>query len=289
MTRENRPQLPPLLSSEAHKGAAGRVLCLCGSRTMPGAAIMVVRAALRSGAGRVTLGCMDSELLGVVPVVSPETVLLELAGARGGLEALPTSPPAPSFHSRVIGSGLGTTRRARTLVSACLEDDFKAPQVFDADALNLLRGEPERFRRVDGPVILTPHGGEARGLLGREVPANEAGRVAFARELAERSGGLCVLKGAHTVVAGREHSFVNDTGNPGLATAGSGDVLGGILGAFLARTSREGSTYSVFEAVCAAVRLHGLAGDFAAQALGERAMIASDLIEHLPMAQRDYA
>ncbi len=253
---------------------------------MPGAAILVVRAAYRAGAGRVTLGLLDGEMMNVVPVASPETVMIQLAGARGGLEALPESPPAPAFHSRVIGSGLGTTKRAAELVSAVLADGFLGPQVFDADALNLTRGEPERFSDVSGPVILTPHGGEARGLLRREVPATEAGRLDFAQELSERAGAICVLKGARTVVCDGERVFVNETGNPGMATAGSGDVLSGILGAYLATAALRPDEFSIFDAVVTSVHLHGLAGDLAARKQGERALVASDLIDFLPAAQQ---
>lgn len=261
-------------------------MCLCGSREMPGAAILVVRAAYRAGAGRVTLALLDGEMMNVVPAASPETVMVQLDGARGGLEALPASPPAPAFHSRVIGSGIGTTKRAAELVSACLEDRFAGPQVFDADALNLLAGEPERFAGVGGSVILTPHAGEARGLLGRAVPTDEAGRVEFAKELAQRSEATCVLKGAGTVVTDGERVYLNDTGNPGMATAGSGDVLSGILGAYLACVTPESGDFTVFDAVCSAVHVHGLAGDLGARELGPRSLLASDLVDFLPAAQR---
>ena len=286
MAPGSRSALPPGLPPDAHKGTAGRVLCLCGSREMPGAAILVVRAAYRAGAGRVTLALLDEELMSVIPVASPETVMVQLAGSRGGLEALPASPPAPAFHSRVIGSGLGTTKRAAELLSACLEADFDGPQVYDADALNLLAGEPERLRDVTGPVIVTPHGGEARGLLGREVPRDEAGRVACAKELAERTGAISVLKGPGTVVTDGTRVFINDSGNPGMATAGSGDVLTGILGAYLACAKLHPDEFSVFDAVTAAVHVHGLSGDLAARERGQRSLIASDLIDFLPMAQQ---
>lgn len=286
MASGSRSKLPPELPRDAHKGTAGRLLCLCGSREMPGAAILVVRAAYRAGAGRVSLALLDEELMSIVPIASPETVMIPLAGARGGLEALPTSPPAPAFHARVIGSGLGATKRAAELLSACLVDGFDGPQVFDADALNLSAGEPERFASVAGPVILTPHAGEARGLLGREVPGDEAGRVAFAQELSERTGATCVLKGAGTVVADATRVFINDSGNPGMATAGSGDVLTGILGAFLASSALHPEDFSVFDAVAAAVHVHGVAGDLVAAEQGQRSLIASDLIDALPAALR---
>jgi NAD(P)H-hydrate epimerase len=255
---------------------------------MPGAAILVVRAAHRAGGGRVTLGFLDRELATIVPVASPETVMVELSGARGGLAGLPESPPAPAFLARVLGPGLGATERTRELVRACLEDGFEGPQVFDADALNVLDGEPEQLRAASGPVVITPHAGEAGRLLGRTPGGDPRARSEAARELAERSGAICVLKGAGTVVTDGSRVHVNATGNPGMATAGAGDVLTGILGAYLAATRGRGQAFSVFDAAASAVHVHGLAGDLGAAELGERALVASDLVAFLPAAQRAF-
>ena len=181
-------------------------------------------------------------------------------------------------HALLIGPGIGDDERARDIVGRFLEACPGVPRVLDADALNALRGEPEVLASAAGPVVITPHPGEAGRLLGRPVPSDSDGRAAAARELQRRSGAVVVLKGAATVVYDGERSYVNDTGNPGLATAGSGDVLAGILVAYLARLAP-------FEAACAAVRIHGLAGDLAAERLGEAALVASDLIAELPAAQ----
>ena len=135
--------------------------------------------------------------------------------------------------------------------------------------------------------MLTPHPGEAARLLGREVGRSAAEREAAARELAQRSRAIVCLKGARTVVTDGSRVYVNDTGNSGMATAGSGDVLAGILAAYLALTATgEHETWTPLDAACAAVRAHGLAGDFAAAHLGKRALVASDLIQWLPQAQR---
>jgi NAD(P)H-hydrate epimerase len=256
---------------------------------MPGAAILVVRAAHRAGAGRVTLACLDREMLSVVPAASPETVLLDLSneGVSAGEGDVPGIPTSPAFHSRVVGPGLGDTERTRALLARTLA--APGPQVIDADALNVLGDEPERLAQASGPTVVTPHAGEAARLLGRDVPRDREGRIAAARELARRTGGLCVLKGAGSVVTDGDRVHVNATGNPGMATAGAGDVLCGILGAYLAGTEAHpdaaGSGFDAFAATVAAVHVHGLAGDLAAEALGRRAVVAGDLVELLPEAQ----
>ncbi len=283
-----RPRLPDL-AADAHKGDAGRCLCLCGSRTMPGAAILVARAAQRAGAGLVAVGCLDPELLAVLPTAAPEAVLLDLSptfGQDGRVAAdaedrLQERAP----HARVVGPGLGQGARTRSLVESVLTALARTPIVFDADALNVLAGEPERFATPKAPVVLTPHPTEAGRLLGRTVPREEAGRVASAKELAERSGSIVCLKGRRTVLASAEGVFVNPTGNAGMATAGSGDVLAGILGAYLALAQEEGP-WTPWRAAQAAVYVHGLAGDLARDELGARGVIASDLVRYLPAAQK---
>lgn len=287
------PSPPPRLAVTAHKGDAGRVLCLAGSACMPGAAILVARAAQRAGAGLVAMGCLDASLLTLLPTAAPEAVLVdlcesfELAGrARTGAAArmLARQP-----HAVLLGPGLGADERTGAVVALALAT-FEVPLVLDADALNVLAGEPERLRAVRAARVLTPHPGEAARLLGRELPSDAAGRAAAARELCERSGAVVCLKGHATVVVEPGGgTFVNATGNAGLATAGSGDVLAGILVAYLALVrSLPESSWTPLAAARAAVHVHGLAGDLAAERLGARALIASDLIDELPAAQRRF-
>jgi hydroxyethylthiazole kinase-like uncharacterized protein yjeF len=277
-----RPLAPPELAEDAHKGDAGRVLSLCGSRAMPGAALLVARAAQRAGAGLVTAGCLDGSLMQLIPGSAPEAVLLDLER----LDSLPATLAARGDHAVVVGPGIGRDERARELIRIVLGVGLVCPLVLDADALNVLEGEPERVRAHRGPLVITPHPGEAGRLLGRSVPRDAEGRVRAARELWERTGAVVCLKGRHTVVLQGDERFVNESGNAGMATAGAGDVLTGILGAYTALCAAgEHPGWTAFEAAASAVHVHGLAGDLAAERVGRRGMIASDLIEALPLAQ----
>lgn len=281
---EERALVPPAIADDAHKGQAGRVACLCGSRWMPGAAILVARAAQRAGAGLVSVACSSEDRLAeLVPLAAPEAVLFELEHAHDvGFKLA-----ALDAHAIVTGCGLAPAERADSIVRALLGAPLAAPLVLDAGALNALAAEPERIAVRRAPTVITPHPGEASRLLGRAVGRDDADRESAARELAKRSGAVVCLKGARTVVTDGAHVYVNDTGNSGMATAGSGDVLAGILGAYVALCATgEHPSWSPFDAACAAVRAHGLAGDFAAAHLGKRALIASDLIQWLAQAQR---
>lgn len=280
----------PRLERDAHKGDAGRVLCLCGSETMPGAAILVLRAAQRAGAGLVTLGCLDRSLLAAVPPAVPEAVYADWSGEGGGADPL----AGRDDHARLAGPGLGDTPRTRAWVERLLAARTEAPLALDADALNAWRGEPERLADCGAPLVITPHPGEASRLLGSEVPRDPQGRVEAALELSRRTRAVCCLKGSGTVVADagvagpHERVQVNATGNPGMATAGSGDVLAGALVACLADCHRAtAGPWSPFDAACWAVTVHGLAGDLAARELGVRGVIASDLVAHLPAAENE--
>jgi len=283
------PKRPPRLTPDAHKGDAGRVLCVVGSETMGGAAVLVARAAQRAGAGLVAVGCLDSALLTVVPTAAPEAVLLDLTETfELGGQARPGAAErlfARAPHAVLVGPGLGDDARTRSVLCTVLAA-AEVPVVLDADALNALDGEPERLRAARAPLVLTPHPLEAARLLGRAVARDAEARSAAARELAERSGAIVCLKGRGTVVVDAAGStWVNGTGNPGMATAGAGDVLSGILVAYLALVATTGGGWTPLDAARAAVHVHGLAGDLAAARLGMRAVIASDLVQELASAQ----
>ncbi|MFN0241429.1 MAG: NAD(P)H-hydrate dehydratase [Planctomycetota bacterium] len=284
-----RPRSAPRLPRDAHKGDAGRVLLVCGSEDMPGAAVLAARAAARAGAGLVSVACVADSVRRAVPVASPETILLDWTD--GDLPRIAATLRGRSDDARLAGPGLGASERTRALVSALLADDAQArPTVLDADALNVIAPRLEALRGVRGALVLTPHPGEAARLLARDIPSDDSGRIAAAREISARSGAICCLKGHRTVVADAERVYVNTSGNPGMATAGTGDVLAGLLVAYLAVCGkRHARDWRPFDAATSAVFVHGLAGDLAARQDGERGLIASDLIAHLPAAQREHA
>lgn len=292
MTERPLPPPPPELPPDAHKGIAGRVLVFAGQPTMPGAAILLLSGALRAGAGLVTLAVFERELLGVVPPAVPEATYLDLSRSRDLIAGrLPVQLTARGDHVRAAGPGLGVGGRTRELVRRLVQDElFTGPLVLDADALNAVGDSPEVLAAHPGPLVCTPHPGEAERLLGRRFDSDPNTRAEVARELARRTGGILCLKGAGTVVSDGERTYVCDTGGPALATAGSGDVLTGIVAAYLAATvTLPESGFTPFDAACAAVRAHGLAGDLAARERGTRGVIARDLLEFLPAAQKHIA
>ncbi len=245
----------------AHKGDHGRVLVV-GGLAMAGAARLAGEAALRTGAGLVTLATSAPSAAAVVSA-RPELIAHALRG-RAGL-----APLLAAADAVAIGPGLGVDRRARRLFEQAI--DGGRPVVVDADALNLLAMHPRRH--VDW--ILTPHPGEAARLLGTDAATVQRDRLAAAKSIVERFDGVCVLKGAGTLVQTRDAlPWICDRGNPGMATAGSGDVLTGIIAALLA----GGCAPAL--AAAAGVLLHAEAGDRASRA-GERGVIAGDLIAEL--------
>jgi NAD(P)H-hydrate epimerase len=250
---------------------------------MPGAALLCATGALRGGAGLVTLTCFDEALLVAAPVARPELILWELCGPVGELEA---GLLARAFDVVVAGPGLGTGVRPRGFVEALLAS-WSGPLVLDADALNMLAAETDLRARVrvhPAPVVITPHPGEAARLLGHGFGHAADERVDAARELSSTLGVVTCLKGAGTVVCDPTGELVwtNSTGNPGMATAGSGDVLAGLLAAL---SVGVGDTHAAWEAARAAVYLHGLAGDRARAVHGVRGMLAGDLARELGPAE----
>jgi NAD(P)H-hydrate epimerase len=266
---------------DAHKGTYGSLLIVGGSRGKTGAAALAARAAMRAGGGLVTTATAASQQPVVAGLVVesmteplPETAagtvalaarerLLELAGRRDAV---------------ALGPGLGLEAETQELVRG-LARDLERPLVLDADALTALAGRLEELRHARGPRCLTPHPAEMARLLGTSVADVQRDRVGAARGFALGHGVHVALKGATTVVAAADgRVFLNPTGNPGMASGGTGDVLTGIVGAFLARGLEAA------DALVAAVYLHGSAGDLAAARLGEESLVASDVIEALPEA-----
>ncbi|MBJ7470196.1 MAG: NAD(P)H-hydrate dehydratase [Solirubrobacteraceae bacterium] len=266
----------PTRDGEAHKYAAGAVVVIAGGPRYPGAGVLAVRGAQRGGAGYVT-AVTSPQAADVIRSAAPEAIV----------QCWPTddisSQVGAQLTSRadavVVGPGFGDEPNARALVRAALASDL--PMVLDADGLAPFAGTPEELRRA-APLIITPHAGELGRLLGRTSAQVGAERLAAAREAADRSGAIVVLKGDDTVIASPTGAGVaiNDLPAPALATAGTGDVLAGAMGALLA------SGADPWRAACAAVRLHSRAGRLAAAAAGSvDGVVAWDVAEHLPAAR----
>jgi ADP-dependent NAD(P)H-hydrate dehydratase len=279
--------LPPAPGrcDDANKGDCGRALIIAGSRGMSGAACLAGKAALRGGAGLVTVAVPDS-IVDIVATFEPSYLTLGLADDENGrLVASAAQSLAPVLAGQsvvAIGPGLGQSAGLQELVGK-LYDTLPLPCVFDADALNLLAKRAYLLKRpVDGAArILTPHPGEFARLTGREVAVIEENRQQQAAEFAKLNHVIVVLKGKNTIITDGMRVAINTTGNSGMATGGTGDVLTGLLAGLLAQGM------PAFEAAQFGVHLHGLAGDIAAEELSKPGMIASDLVHFLGRAWCD--
>ena len=269
----------PRRDPAGHKGDFGKLLCVCGSVGYTGAPVFASRAAVRTGAGLVFLA-VPEQAWPVVAVKSEEAMPFPLPEtAEGRLSLLAEEPirqRAASCDAVLIGCGLGRDRQTDALVRKLL--DIDRPLVLDADGLNALDGCPEQLQRRTAPTVLTPHEGEFLRLGGDLSRGREAAAAAFSRKY----GVYLVLKGHRTLVADPEGRLaVNETGNSGMAKGGSGDVLAGMIVSLLSQGC------GTFDACCAAVWLHGRAGDRAAADKGERGMTPTDLLEQRPYAMKN--
>jgi NAD(P)H-hydrate epimerase len=279
LTAAPLPQLPPR-RADSHKGDYGRAHVVGGSRGMSGAVALAGKAALRSGAGLVTLA-VPRAVQDVVAAFEPSYMTRGLADANGQFTASAADEVlelAQNATALALGPGLGRSA-ALTEFVARLYREIKAPMVVDADALFALAEKPAALARPAGARIITPHPGEFARLADEPCAADT--RTAAAAGLAQRDPAkmtVVVLKGHRTVVTDGARMSLNQTGNPGMATGGAGDVLTGVITALLCQG------LSPFDAARLGVHVHGLAGDLAANELGQVSMIASDLVEFLPAA-----
>ncbi|MFP4434742.1 MAG: NAD(P)H-hydrate dehydratase [Phycisphaerae bacterium] len=274
---ENRP-------ADGHKGSFGRVLIVGGSRGMIGAPALAATAALRSGAGLVTMAlpeCIQKQSAVLQPCAT--SVPCPCRGdAWDASAAEMISHPAGKNDVLAIGPGFDVGDAQQAIIADAL--GRSGPLVIDADGLNNLAKMDDWPAQRRCPLVLTPHPGELSRLTGANVGEIQASRAEtcarWAAEWAQPADAplVLVLKGAGTVVCDGSRRYTNDTGNPGLATGGTGDVLTGIIAALL------GQGLSPFDAACLGVWAHGSAGDLAAETLGEISLIASDLPEYLPQA-----
>ena len=286
MTAAWAGKLLPRRPMAAHKGTFGRALVAAGSRNYVGAARLAAMGAYRAGAGLVTLAVPES-LCGPLATAAPEPTFLPLPETGPGIVSPDAAPvllqAVAGYDAFLIGCGLGVSTATRRLVEAVLYADRAIPPtVVDADGLNILsltRSEDMPWWRLfRGPAVLTPHPGEMARLR-VDGPTEPGGRIDTARESADRWNKVTVLKGAHTVVASPGGGvMVSPFANPGLATAGTGDVLAGVISGLLAQG------LSLAHAASLGVYLHGAAGESVRRGLGDSGIVASDLLPEVPRA-----
>jgi len=265
---------------DTHKGDYGHILIIGGSLGLSGAVCLCARAALRSGAGLVTVGVPKS-LNSIFEIKLTETMSLPLAD-KGGALSQEAFSNIKSFLKKadliVLGPGAGLGASTKRLIVKIIKEIDK-PMVVDADALTALASNLEvLLKRKTKTLILTPHLGEFSRLIKLDVGKIKKKRKGLVKEFALRYNLTLVLKGNRTLVSDGHRTFENNTGNPGMATAGSGDVLSGIIAGLLSQGIGQ------FKAAKAGVYLQGLAGNSAAKERTENCLIASDIIEHLPSA-----
>lgn len=273
---------PPPRARDAHKASVGRVLIVGGSRGMAGAPALAAYGALRAGAGLVRVA-VPACVHDIVAGWQRETMVLPLPDEDGALGmAARTGIDGARMQAEVtvLGMGLGRNASTATLVRS-LAEIGSAHLVFDADALHALG---PRAGRVDGGTrfVLTPHEGEAAHLLGVGVGHVRSDRERAALLLAERTGATIVLKGPHTLVTDGSRHWRAGPGHPVLATGGTGDVLAGAIGAFLAAAVRAEA--NPLDAICAAVHVHALAGERLARGHVDRGVLASEIADEIPHA-----
>lgn len=277
------PRLPRR-PEDAHKGTFGTVLVVAGSVGMAGAAVLTGRAALRSGAGLVRVAC-PANVQAVVAASYPGYTTLGIRQhtdgtfAEGAAEDLVEA--ANEANVVAIGPGLGRAPAVVAFVRRLLDMLRGVPVVVDADGLFALSPLAAELGDAETPFVLTPHPGEFARLTGQPAPRTQADRQEQAMALAQRVAQTVLLKGTGTVVTDGTRLYRNTTGNPGMATGGSGDVLTGIIAALV------GQGLTGYDAAVLGAWVHGRAGDLASAHLGETALTAMDILEHLPAAFRE--
>lgn len=312
INKEHVSQLIPQRSACSHKGDYGHVLLVAGSKGKTGAALMAAKACLRSGAGLLTLAAPES-LMDVFQGRVTEEMTLPLPDNGNGMLSSKAADEILNYAFQkvdviAIGPGIGVSKETEKIITELIRKST-VPMVIDADAINSLagamvngQGAKDIFQKAKSPIILTPHTGEMARLLKQRLDLSvplkpqtgvrgqkseekelrvkiEQDRINAAMAFSKEIGAYLVLKGTPTIVAEPDgNAFINTTGNPGMATAGSGDVLTGIIASML------GQKLSAVDASLLGVYIHGLAGDMAARTKGEHSLIASDIINFLPDA-----
>lgn len=287
MTPSNLKDLPPLppRTPDSHKGTSGRVLVIAGSAGMTGAGALASVSSLRAGCG-VVLWALPRSLNLVGESLSMEVMTLPIPETPSG---------APSMDAReilveaaretdcvVLGPGLPVAGDTGELMRLLIPEIYP-PLIVDGGAFAAIGTDMMILRKRQSPTIITPHPGEMGRITGKTIDNVQEKRQEFAQKYAKLSGAVVALKGHRTIVTNGQDSYVNESGNPGMSTAGAGDVLCGVIAAFVAQGM------STFDATKLGVYLHGLAGDIAAEDIGMHGIIASDIISRLPAAFKRYA
>lgn len=278
----------PKRPQNAHKGSFGRVLVVAGSRSMCGAGLLCAKSALAAGAGLV-YWALPKSMQPMFAAVLPEAITLPLPENESGeidesaWELLPEICEQFSPSLAVVGPGMGQSQLLPILLQ-----NLSLPLLVDADALNALARQPGWHRTWphERPAIFTPHPGEMARLLNCAPALSKAARQEQVQNLAELTQGVCVLKGAGTLIATPQALFENTTGGPALAKGGSGDVLAGLIAGLWAQlgSAEEFSLQTALQAAVCGVYVHGLAGDLAARSLSAYGVLARDIVAHIPVA-----
>lgn len=260
----------PKRRRDAHKGDFGKVLIIASSKGMAGAACMAARAAIKSGSGLVT-AVVPGKLFSIVQTTVPEVICIKWGKAKKTLN---------NYDAIAIGPGMGMKKRTGRILKKVLKL-YNKTLVIDADGLNIIAEKPKiqkLVREYKGNIIITPHIGEARRLIEKEE-TDQMSKAEIGEILWKRYNAIAVVKGAASaVVPDDQHVYENTTGNPGMATAGAGDVLTGMI------LSMLGQGLKPVESARCGVFLHGKAGDLATERLGEHGVTASDIIDEIPVA-----
>ena len=265
--------LLPERKADTHKGNYGKILLLCGSRGYTGAAALASMGALRTGSGLVYLAVPES-IYEIEAVKLTEPVIYPVADENGMYASSAVSQVLSLLTGKdavLVGPGIGQSAGTRAIVRTVLEA-FSGPIVVDADGINVLAAHKDILRGRTSPTILTPHDGEFRR-FGGYISED---RTASAADFAAEYGVVLLLKGHRTVITDGASCYINTTGNPGIATGGSGDVLAGII------TSLLGQGLPPLEAAACGAWLHGAAGDICAKEVGQYGMLPSDMLNALP-------
>ena len=266
-------ELLPKRQHNSHKGNYGKILLLCGSRGYTGAAALAAMGALRSGAGLVYLAVPES-IYAIEAIKLTEPVISPLPDDNGTYSGAAVSSVLSMLTGKdavLIGPGIGQSEGSKAVVQAVLEN-FTGPVVLDADGINVLSAHKDILRERTNPTILTPHDGEFQR-LGEALSTD---RIASSEKAAKNLGVIMLLKGHQTIITDGTITYKNTTGNPGMATGGSGDVLAGII------TSLLGQGLPALEAAACGAWLHGAAGDICAEEIGQYGMLPSDMLSVLP-------